>query len=345
MGDMVEPLEVMRMLRTHLVETGNVDPAHMMIVQGLKDEDNVFGLPKDQRTAWSEGLDVKDVFTDKTDVMLHVGCRLSYDRDQWPVIRGVIRVLQDAGVDVGIAKKEEQCCGGRAGNCGFQGELENYAESMKTRVKTSGAKTVVTPCADCYGCFKHLYPKTGQQLEDVEVLHMAELMDRLLAQGRIHFTHNVPIKVTYHDPCNLGRTGQSCEAWKGKKTEVLNKMVIREPAKEVSYGAMGIYQEPRTILHAIPGLELVEMQRIKGVAYCSGGGGGAMEAHPDFALFTARQRLAEARSTGAQAIVTACPWSLRTFRDALEADGVEGFAAYDITELVMRGLGIIEGGE
>lgn len=340
MGDMVEPLEVMRALRRHLVEQGDVDPAHMMMIEGLKQEDNVFGLPKAERSSWSAGRHVKDAMGGPVEVLLHVGCRLSYDDEQWPIIRGVAALLRSAGIDFGIAGNDEECCGGRACNCGFEGELDNYADSMKARVKRSGAHTVLTACADCYGSFKSLYPRADRALDGVEVLHVAQLLDRLMAEGRIAFTRAVPMRVTYHDPCNLGRTGETCKPWKGRKRTVLNKMVIKEPAKELSFGVMGVYQEPRNILRAIPELELVEMERIRDYTYCSGGGGGAMEAHEDFALFAARQRLKEAKATGAEALVTACPWSLRNFRDALAADGDGEFAVYDLTELAMRALGL-----
>ena len=89
---------------------------------------------------WAEGLKVKDIFEEKAEVFLQVGCQLAYDEELWPVIRSAVTILQKAGVDFGVAKKEEVCCGGRAYEIGYEGEFTNYAESMTGRVKESGAK-------------------------------------------------------------------------------------------------------------------------------------------------------------------------------------------------------------
>ena len=100
---------------------------------------------------------------------------------------------------------------------------------------------------------------------------------------------------------------------------------------------MGIYDPPRDIIKSIPGVELVEMYRIKEYAWCCGAGGGAKEAYPDFNAFTAQERVAEAKSTGAEAIVSACPWCERNFIDAIQANDVD-MKVYDVIELVQQAI-------
>lgn len=228
--------------------------------------------------------------------------------------------------------------GGRAYEMGYKGEFENYAESMIGRVKESGAKTLLTCCSDGYGTFKQLYPKVGQTFGGVEVLHISEYMDRLVGEGKIAFRQEVPLRVTYHDPCHLGRLGEPYKPWNGTHKRVLNNMIITEPEREVLFGVKGVYDAPRNILQRIPGLELVEMERIREYTYCCGAGGGAKEAYPDFALMAARERIEEAKSTRADALVTACPWCERNFKDAVKETG-EKLQVYDIVEIALRAMG------
>jgi Fe-S oxidoreductase len=338
MADTVEPLGTIRELRVKMVEDGQIDPAHMVMIDGLKREDNVFGKPKADRAKWAEGLNVPDIFEKKAEVYLHVGCHFAYDEELWPVIRGAVRLLQEAGVDLGIAKKDEACCGGRAYEAGYKGEFENYAEDLVGRVKASGAKMLLTCCSDGYGTFKQLYPKAGRTFEGVEVLHISEYIASLMKKGKITFTQKVPLRVTYHDPCHLGRLGEPYMPWTGTRKRVLNGLIITDPKKEVMFGVKGIYDPPREILKGIPGVEFVEMERIREYAYCCGAGGGAKEAYPDFALMAARERIEEAKATGADALVTACPWCERNLKDALHETG-EKMEIYDIVEIMLKGMG------
>ncbi|MDD2735531.1 MAG: (Fe-S)-binding protein [Desulfuromonadaceae bacterium] len=337
-GGNVEPMENMRELRSRAVEDGQSDPAHMMLIDYLKREDNIFGKPKADRSKWAEGLDIKDALEEKTEVYLHVGCHFSYDEEQWPVIRAAAKILQAAGVDFGFAKKEEICCGGRAYEMGYQQELKNYSESLTGRLKDAGSKILLTCCSDCNGTFKQLYPQAADCNLDIEVLHITEYIERLIGKGKIKFTREVPLQVTFHDPCHLGRLGEPLKAWKGEiKMAEDPRMYVTDPVREVNFGNKGVYDSPRNILQAIPGVTLTEMPRIREWTYCCGSGGGAKEAFPDFALTTGRERLREAHSTGAQALVTACPWCERNFKDAAAESG-DAMVVYDIMELVLQAM-------
>ena len=139
--------------------------------------------------------------------------------------------------------------------------------------------------------------------------------------------------VTWHDPCHLGRRGEPYKHWEGKRV----KFGLTEPPREMNRGVNGIYEAPRTILKAIPGVRLVEMERIKEYSWCCGSGGGAKSAYPDFALATAKERIEEAEATGAAAIVTACPWCESNLSDGIDASG-SVLGIEDILNLAVQAL-------
>ena len=335
-NEILEPLEIMRELRAKCVEEGKLIPEHSAMIDGMKKEDNVFGEPKSNRGKWAEGLKVKDINKEKADVLFHTGCMFSYDEELWNVAQGAINLLTKAGVDVGIAGKDESCCGGRAFDLGYRGEAIKYAEDMASRVKASGASKLVTACSDCYGTFKQVYTMIGQKL-DVELLHITEYLDQLMKAGKIKPKKAVNMRVTYHDPCHLGRLGEEYIPWKGEWKRVWGKALISEPPKQIRRGTGGVYDPPRDILKSIPGLELVEMERIKEYSWCCGAGGGVREAYEDFSLETAAERIEEAQSTGAETIATSCPWCERNLKDALAKNGKK-IRVDNIIELLQQAL-------
>jgi len=332
----MEVLEPIYELRAKLVEDGQLLPQHIPVIEGLRKEDNMLQKLKADRGKWAEGLDVKDITKEKAEVVYHAGCRYSFDEDLWPAARGAVTLLKQAGVDVGIGGKEESCCGGRAYEMGYQAELITYAEHQLDAWKASGAKTIVTSCSDCYHAFKVLYDKIGKK-PNVEIMHISQYLERLIAEGKLKLTKEVPVTVTYHDPCHLGRMGEPWIHWEGKETKLYGQLILHDPPKEFRRGTRGVYDSPREVLKSIPGLRLVEMTRIKEYAWCCGAGGGVKEAYPDFATWTARERIAEAKSTGAEAMVTCCPWCERNFKDAIAESG-DGIKLYDIVELVQQAI-------
>ncbi len=331
--DDIDLTEVLLELRSHCIESGQLIVEHMAVIDALKREDNVLGEPKAKRGEWAEGLQVKDINKEQCEVLFHAGCRYSYDPDLRDTVRGAVQLMLRAGADVGIAGAEESCCGGRAYELGYRGEARNYAEDLQSRVKASGAKILVSPCADGYAHLKYLYPRMGIELP-CEVLHITQYLERLVAEGRLRLREEVPLLVTYHDPCHLGRMGEPFLAdWKDDK--------LQRPMSLKRAGRKGIFDEPRNLIKSIPGMELTEMERIREYAWCCGAGGGVFEAFEDFALWTATERLEEAGATGAEALVTACPWCVRVFRDAAAESGMD-LPVYDLTDLAMISAGIAE---
>jgi Fe-S oxidoreductase len=331
----MEPLATLHELRARLVEDGQFLPMHMFIIDNLKKEDTMIaGKVKADRGKWAEGLNVKDLTREKAEVAFHAGCRLSYDEGLSKIARAAVTLFKNVGLDIGIMGKEENCCGGRAYEIGYKGEFSKYATNNIEAWTNAGVKTVVTSCSDGYWAFKRLYPAVGCK---IEILHTVELIERLIKEGKLKFTKTVPKIVTYHDPCHLGRQGEPYIPWKGVEKRIYGQMLVHEPKKPRFNGAYGIYDPPRTILNSVPGLELVEMERIRENAWCCGAGGGVIDTYPDLSSWTVTERIEEARATGAEAIVTACPWCERNFIDAIEKDGIR-MKVYDIMEVVQQAI-------
>jgi len=330
----IEILQTLRELRFRLVEEGQILPEHLLLIDTLRKEDNMMFARKADRGRWAEGLAVKDITKEKAQVAFHAGCRYSYDVELQKVARTAVELLTGAGVDVGIMGKGESCCGGRAYDMGFKGEFTKFAENNIEAWKTAGVKTIVVSCSDCRYALSRLYPELGSQFE---VLHTLEYLDRLIRQGKLNLTKSIPMKVTYHDPCHLGRMGEPYVPWHGREKKIFGQMVVHEPKKPRYNGAMGIYDAPRNLLKAIPGIELSEMERIREYAWCCGAGGGVLEAFPEFSASTAGERIEEAAATGAEAIVTACGWCERNFLDALRENPGD-MKVYDIVELIQQAV-------
>jgi Fe-S oxidoreductase len=331
----LEPLEMVRELKFKLVEDGQGLDAHRAIIESLNKEQNTMQQPKAQRGEWASDLDIPRLSSsEKAEVVFHAGCRYSYDKDLQATARSAVLLLKNAGVDVGIMGEREMCCGGRVYSMGYRDAFTRFAQANIQAWAKAGVKTVVTACADGYHAFKRLYPKLGSQ---VEVLHIVEFVARLIEEGKLTFRNRVPMTVTYHDPCHLGRQGEPYVPWDGVETKIKNQIVVYEPRRPRYNGAWGVYDPPREILKSIPGLELVEMERIREYSWCCGSGGGVREAYPEYSNWTAAERITEAKATGAEALVSACPWCERNFMDAIGAMG-ESMQVYDIVDLVQKAI-------
>lgn len=333
----LEPYQVMLELRAKCVEDGQMLPEHLFYIEGLRKEDNMMLGKKADRGKWADGLDIKNLNQESAPVLFHTGCRISYDESLWSTARQSVKLLKAAGIDFGIMGNEETCCGGRANEWGYQSELTKFAEHNVENWKAKGIKQVVTSCACCYQIFKVMYDKIGLKQNGIEILHITQYLEQLIEEGKLKFKNTVAKKVTYHDPCHLGRLAEPWVHWNGKEVKILGQYITTQPPKKFRRGAEGVYDPPRNILNQIPGVNLVEMDRIKEYAVCCGSGGGVKEAYPDFALWTADRRLEEAESTGAEAVVTACPHCVHNFNDAKSESG-QKIEVLNILDLVEQAL-------
>lgn len=330
----MEVIEPINEIRIEGVASGHTHPALEKVINGLLKTGSMVPGARTKRGDWAAGMNLKDATKEKVDVLYHVGCQTSFNKNMWKLAQSTARLLQKAGVNFGIGGANETCCGGRAYQMGYKADFLKQAEANMSVIKQSGAKTLVTGCAECYFAFKVLYDKFNFK-GNLKVLHTTEFLANLIKDGKLRPSKKVEMTVTYHDPCHLGRQGEPYIHWNGK--EVLGDLRTFDPPKERRRGTYGIYEPPRDVLKSIPGLKLVEMDRIKEYAWCCGAGGGVPETNPDFSMWTATERLKEAETAGVSAIATACPWCIKNFNQAISRDG-NNLKVYDVTELLEEAI-------
>ena len=330
---------VLEALREEACEKGYGPlPAHKEFITSIQQYDNVWKQPRTRRANWARKLDIKDLSKpkEKADVLYFVGCTYAYKPGMDIVPKTNAELLKKAGIDFGILGAKELCCGGICDNVGDKKNFAEVAEKNLKMFKETGVKTIVTNCPGCFMTFGEKYAhylKKDTADMDYEVIHSTVYINDLIKQGKLKLTKNVDMTVTYHDPCHLGRRGEPYKHWEGKRVD----WGLTEPPRELNRGVNGYYEAPREILEAIPGLKLVEMERIKEYSWCCGSGAGAKSAFPDFALSTGQERIEEAKSTGASALVSACPWCEAHLRDSVDAMG-ESMKVYSLLELVKQSM-------
>ena len=268
----------------------------------------------------------------KADILYFVGDSSSYRHPE--IAQATARLLSQTGVPF-MVLADEWSSGHELFATGQEGLAKEMAEHNIKAIQNSGARTVITSDAECYKTLKVDYPRIlGKSTEDMPyiVLHITEYIDQLVKDGKFKFNRRVPMKVTYHDPCNLGRLADPWYHWE-PKYEPPNIAV----GKTWRRGEKGVYEPPRNILKGIQGIELIEMERAKDNAWCCGYGGGVGIAFPDFAMWTAGERIEEAKLTGAEAIVSCCPNCKDILGRAAAANNT-GMKVYDITEIMLRAI-------
>ncbi|MCS7114181.1 MAG: (Fe-S)-binding protein [Nitrososphaerota archaeon] len=323
-----EVLDIILELRAKAVEDemGPL-PQHKRMAENIAKHGNIYGKPREERFSWMpEGTKTSE----KADIVYFAGCTTAYLKPE--IAQATVKILNAANVSFTTLGVDEQCCGSSLWRTG---QRENAQKLMKHNVSAigkTGASTLLVSCAHCYGTFKREYPKVVGKL-NFEVLHVSELVNRLISEGKLKLTRKVDVKVTYHDSCLLGRLGETYIPWEGQ----IKRFGVFDPPKTWLFGSKGTYAPPRKVLKAIPGVELVEMERIKEYAWCCGAGPDVRHAYPDLTLFTAKERIEEAKTTSAEAIVSCCPHCAINFENAI-ANGKESIKYYDLTELVLQAL-------
>jgi Fe-S oxidoreductase len=265
------PWDITVALREEMTQRDGPIEAHRSFYEGLQGHDNPWAQPKSQRGEWTSGLGLKTLARGgaSATTLLFAGC--SADRAAGKAgARALAELMQRAGEDFAILGNEEKCCGLYAFDLGFRPEYERLKRENLSLIRAAGVRKVVVACGSCYRIWREYRKDTSTQLE---VVHGTEHVAALLNAGRLKFTKTVSKKVTYHDPCHLGR-------------------------------GCGVYEAPRNILRSIRGIELAEMERNRRWAWCCGGGGGVPEADPALARSTAEDRLGEAKATGAEIMLT-----------------------------------------
>ena len=268
----------------------------------LVGEGNPFGEERKKRANWAEGLSVK-TFTEGMEILYFPCCYLCYDPRLKKVARATATILNRAGVDFGILGAKENCCGESIRKTGDEDVFKRLAkENIKTFID-NGVKKILVSSPHCYHTFKNEYPEF---MVNFEVVHISQYIFQLIHEGRLELTKEYGRKVTYHDPCYLGRHN-------------------------------GIYGEPREVLKKIPGLELNEMAESRVDSFCCGGGGGRIWMETPKGERFSDLRLEQAVGVGAEVLVTACPYCITNFEDSrLSLEDSEALQIKDITEIIQE---------
>jgi len=281
-----------------------VFPAPVSAVRGISasllGKGNPLSEDREKRADWAQGLSVKP-FSEGMELLYFPGCYLCYDPRLKKVARATADILNRAGVDFGILGSKENCCGESIRKTGDEQVFKRLARENIKAFVDNGVKKILVSSPHCYHSFKNEYPEF---MVHFEVVHISQYLCELIDTGRLALSGQYGKKVTYHDPCYLGRHN-------------------------------GIYDPPRDVLKKIPGLELIEMADSRQDSLCCGGGGGRIWMETVKGERFSDLRLAQAEAVGAEVLVTCCPYCITHFEEsALTQPADEATQIMDITEIV-----------
>ena len=299
----VDILNMIVAAKGEMVERGTIPPAVKEFLENVQREGNPYGLPRAKRGDWIGDTDAAPY--QGQEFLYYVGCVGSYDPRAQRASRALARVLRRAGVSFGVLGGEENCDGNEVHKLGEETLFEMLAQENVETFDRVGAGKIVTLSPHSYNAIRNDYPMLAGRFE---VFHCTQVLRGLVENGKLNLSPGLNARVTYHDACFLGR-------WNGE------------------------YDAPRAVLRAIPGIELVEMEKSGPSALCCGGGGGnfyidllgGSESSPS------RIRVREAAATGASILAVACPTCLTMLEDAATTEGLQDqLAIMDVSEIVQE---------
>lgn len=296
-----ELLDLFESAKQELLKKGQVPPSVRDYLESVRVHKNPYERSQKDRRKWAEGMDI-NTFSDQ-DFLFYVGDVGSFDEKGSDMAKSVGKLLGSLGVNFGILGKDEISDGNDVKACGEKGLFEKLAESNINKFREMGVEKIITLDPHAYNTFTQDYPWLGGEFE---VWHFTQILEKFMKDEKISLSE-YDKKVTYHDPCYLGRHN-------------------------------GVYDTPREVLRSIPGLDLVEMRRNRENSFCCGGGGGnvftdVLESSGENS--PSRVRVREALDTGADVLAVSCPACLTMLTDAVKAEGVEGeITVRDLAEII-----------
>jgi len=282
-------------------------PAFEMMAASAQKERNIWAAYSKDRDAWVTD-EIREHIKDKADIAYFAGCTASYVEDD--IGKASATLLGRAGIDFAYLGKEEACCGIPMLVAGRWDVFEDILRHNVSKMKETGATTVVTSCPACWLVWHTVYPQWAEKLGidyPFDAKHYSQVLADRIEDGSLKFDHEVPITVTFHDSCHIGRAG-------------------------------GVYEPPRDLIKAIPGVELVEMEHNRENALCCGSVL-TMIGETPVAPVLGKRKLDEAVDTGADAIVALCPCCQFQMRVAADENKID-IPVKDLASLAAKGLGV-----
>lgn len=298
-------LDFLKAMREEIAERGLLPEPNRKLDLNIRERHNIFGSPPERRANWARGLKLSK----KGETLYFAGCYASYRQPS--SAQAAVKILRACGVETAYLAEDEWCCGLHPAWSSQRNIEVEMAYHNLEKILESGAQRVVFSCAGCYSSFKTRYREIAKL--DFEIMHMAELLVELLHNGRLQMPHGHKKKVTYHDPCHLGR------GHLGKNSEV--------------------YMVPRELLKSMDSVELIEMAFNSRWSYCCGGGAGVVSAaYPNVTKSMSRKRLKEAKEA-ASILLTTCPRCIENLTDTAKEQHLN-ISVKDLTSFLAEEMGI-----
>lgn len=300
---------ILELTRGELAGRGLLPPVLSELDARIAQYRNISAEENEGRLIWAANLPQPPSGLGKevAEVAYFVGCVGSFFPRSYKIPQSLVQIFDRLGVDYALLGGTEWCCGYPLF---INGEVERARELIEhnvAAVKAMGAKKVVTTCPSCFHFWKHAYPAAlGVEELGLEVQHATEFLADLLETGQVPL-REIAETVTYHDPCDLGRKS-------------------------------GVFEAPRRILRAIPGLRLIEMAENRQGSHCCGGGGNLESFAPEVSQSISRRRIRQAAEVGAETLVSACQQCERTLSNAARAERLR-MKVKDVVEVVLEALG------
>jgi Fe-S oxidoreductase len=304
---MIEHVDKIIDMRRHMVLNLNQFPPELKVtLKNLETKSNPWGISSAKRGAWAKKRDdVPDLKSNPNAEWLYfVGCAGAYDDRAKKVTEAVVKILNAAGVDFAIMGKKEKCSGDAARRMGHEYLFQEQATANIEQMNKAGVKKVIATCPHCFNSIKNEYPQLGGHFE---VVHHTQLIWRLVREGKLDLKSAARMKITFHDSCYLGRYNDE-------------------------------YDAPREALKAVPGVEIVEMERSKQMGMCCGAGGARMFMEETIGTRVNQLRVEQAMETKPEAIVVSCPFCLTMVKDGLREKNIEGVETLDVAEVIANAL-------
>lgn len=331
-------IDTIEAMRSKAVKDG-VGPLkeHHILITSMKNNDNPYTGPRSVRAKWMKGLEgIKDINSESAPVLYFAGCTPAYNAPVRNLALKTVSVFNKIGIDYGSLGKKELCCGSTVLRLGARDEFKRVAEKNLETFKylhdERGVDTIVSSCAGCYRSLLEDYTLSEEYkdyMDGIKVIHTADFLYDLYKKGEFEPKNEIKMKVTYHDPCHLGRhVKEWIIDWDGKEQWKGSYMGVEDH---------GTFESPRELIKAIPGIQFEEMRRNQNNSYCCGSGGGVKTAFPDWAAENAALRVEEAEQTGAEKIITCCPFCHANLNDGAKVRN-STLRTIDLVELLDEAL-------